>query len=108
MTEQQILALIVGPGGALVLYTLMGWQWFRGKIHSHPEFERSEKNAESWRALYERERDSHQVTRDALAVANERADVAVDAARMANQLIEATQRQALPPGRTTRKPQHGS
>lgn len=114
MTEQQILTLIVGPAGALVLYTVAGWLWLKGKIHSHPEFERVERDKEMWKSLYEQERSSHQITRDALLVANERADVAVEQARVGKQVLEAFQQQALQvnyqqpalPASRARKPQH--
>jgi hypothetical protein len=56
------------------------------------------KDADTWKHLYELERDAHQHTRDAYAIQGERLQVAVESGKVTEQLLrEARGRVALPP-----------
>lgn len=75
-----------GPLGiGAVLYQL-------GLIVPKPVLARADAEAGQWRKAYEDERTGHQATREALAVANDRAEVAVEAAKVTTKLLEAVQR----------------
>jgi hypothetical protein len=47
---------------------------------------------DEWKALYEREREAHQATRDAFAAASQRGDAGVEAAKATVALIDALRR----------------
>jgi hypothetical protein len=75
-----------GPlGVGLVLYQL-------GFIVPKGVLTRSDKQSDRWRKAYEDEHAAHQATRESLAVANDRAEVAVEAAKVTTKLLEAVQR----------------
>lgn len=75
-----------GPiGVGVVLYQL-------GLIVPKPTLTASERGAEQWRKAFEDERAAHAVTRESLAVANDRAEAAVEAARVTTKLLEIVQR----------------
>lgn len=75
-----------GPIGiGVVLYQL-------GLIVPKPTLTASERGAEQWRKAFEDERAAHAVTRESLAVANDRAEAAVEAARVTTKLLEIVQR----------------
>lgn len=75
-----------GPIGiGIVLYQL-------GLIVPRPTLTASEKGAEQWRKAFEDERAAHALTRESLAVANNRAEAAVEAARVTTKLLEIVQR----------------
>jgi hypothetical protein len=48
--------------------------------------------AANWRAAYDDERKAHQATRDALVLANERTEAAVEAAKLTRMLLEEARR----------------
>jgi hypothetical protein len=75
-----------GPLGiGVVLYQL-------GLIVPKNILARADANAEQWRKAYEDEHAAHQATRESLAVANDRAEAAVEAAKVTTKLLEAVQR----------------
>lgn len=49
-------------------------------------------DAANWRAAYNDERQAHQATRDALVLANERTEAAVEAAKLTRMLLEEARR----------------
>lgn len=56
------------------------------------------RDGETWKHLYESERDAHQHTRDAYVIQGERLQVAVETAKVTEQLLrEARSRVAIPP-----------
>jgi hypothetical protein len=74
-----------GPLGiGVVLYQL-------GFIVPKAVLTRSDKQSDRWRKAYEDEHAGHQATREALAVANDRAEAAVEAARVTTKLLEVIQ-----------------
>jgi hypothetical protein len=74
-----------GPLGiGVVLYQL-------GLIVPKPVLARADADAGQWRKAYEDERAAHQTTREALAVASDRAEAAVEAAKVTTKLLEAVQ-----------------
>jgi hypothetical protein len=88
MPDSEILTAIVQSAGAgtaiiviLLLLNLLSTRWYTRRI---------EGEADAWKAAYERERDAHQVTRDALVRANDRAEAAVESARVTKELLELT------------------
>jgi hypothetical protein len=75
-----------GPLGiGVVLYQL-------GLIVPKAILAREITNGDRWRKAYEDEHAAHQATREALAVANDRAEAAVEAAKVTTKLLEAVQR----------------
>jgi hypothetical protein len=75
-----------GPLGiGAVLYQL-------GLIVPKPVLSRADASADQWRTAYEAEHAAHQATREALAVASDRAEAAVEAAKVTNKLLDAVQR----------------
>jgi hypothetical protein len=76
-----------GPLGiGVVLYQL-------GLIVPKAILTRADANADQWRKAYGDEHAAHQATREALAVANDRAEAAVEAAKVTTKLLEAVQYQ---------------
>jgi hypothetical protein len=53
------------------------------------------KDAETWKGLYESERDAHQHTRDAYALQGERLQVAVESGKVTEQLLLEARRHAV-------------
>lgn len=49
-------------------------------------------DAANWRGAYDNEREAHQATRDALVLANERTEAAVEAAKLTRMLLEEAKR----------------
>jgi hypothetical protein len=71
-----------GPIGiGIVLYQL-------GLIVPKPVLSAVRADAEKWRQAFEDERAAHATTRESLAVANDRAEAAVEAARVTTKLLE--------------------
>jgi hypothetical protein len=74
-----------GPLGiGLVLYQL-------GLIVPKPVLGGVSDDRDQWRKAFEEEHAAHQATRESLAVANDRAEAAVEAARVTTKLLEAVQ-----------------
>lgn len=71
-----------GVAGLWVVAFMFDW------IVSKKVYEKSVADGESWRQLYEHERSAHQDTRQALMLASQRADAGVEAARVAQVMIE--------------------
>lgn len=75
-----------GPIGiGIVLYQL-------GLIVPKPVLSASQKREEQWRKAFEDERAAHTITRESLAVASDRAQAAVEEARVTTKLLEIVQR----------------
>jgi hypothetical protein len=75
-----------GPIGiGVVLYQL-------GLIVPRPILAAARADSEKWRTAFEDERAAHAATRESLAVANDRAEAAVEAARVTTKLLEVVQR----------------
>lgn len=53
------------------------------------------KEKDDWRSAFEKEQTAHQKTREALAAAELRAEISVDAARTTNQLLTEMQRRSV-------------
>lgn len=62
-----------------------------GLIVPRPTLTAAEKDGDQWRTAYEDERKAHATTRESLAVANDRAEAAVEAARVTAKLLEIVQ-----------------
>jgi hypothetical protein len=69
------------------------WLFVGGKLHASSELDRVTADKDEWRKAYEEERGGHKATREALVIANERAEAAVESARVTNKLLEAVQQQ---------------
>ena len=69
------------------------WLFVGGKLHASSELDRVSADKDQWQKAYEEERAAHRATREALAVANERAEAAVESARVTNKLLEAVEQQ---------------
>jgi hypothetical protein len=52
----------------------------------------AQKERDEWKLLYEKEREAHQATREALAAASQRSDAGVEAAKVTVALIDALRR----------------
>jgi hypothetical protein len=72
-------------GVAAVLFAL-------GYIIPKPVLAGAQKERDQWQKAYEDERTAHATTRESLAVANDRAEAAVEAARVTTKLLEVVQR----------------
>jgi hypothetical protein len=81
-----------GSLGFVALSLTFGWlipAWtYRDKV----------KDAETWKRLYESERDAHQHTRDAYSLQGERLQVAVESAKVTEQLLQEARHRVAPPG----------
>ena len=73
---------IAGVAGLWVVAFLFDW------IVTRKVYEKSVADGLAWKALYEGERDAHQDTRNALALASQRAEAGVEAARVTKALID--------------------
>lgn len=67
------------------------WLFVGGKLHASSEMDQATADRDQWRKAFEDERGGHQATREALAVANDRAEAAVETAKVTNKLLEAIQ-----------------
>lgn len=76
------LLTVAGVAGLWVVAFLFDW------IVTRKVYDKAVDEATSWKSLYEHERDAHQATRDALVLANQRAEAGVEAARVTKVLIE--------------------
>lgn len=91
MPDSAIITTILqsaGAGTAIIVVLLL-----TGMLVTGRSAQRSEKETESWRAAYESERAAHQKTAAALAVASDRAETAVETARITKELLEYVQQQ---------------
>lgn len=80
-----------GVPGVVVVLLLLGWLVPRG-AHEQMKSDRNE-----WRAAYERERDAHAATRDALADSAKSASAAVETARTTTALLSTLGHQSSRP-----------
>jgi hypothetical protein len=71
-----------GVAGVWVLAFLFDW------VVTKKVYEKSIAERDSWRELYEHERDAHADTRDALVLASQRAEAGVEAAKVTKMLID--------------------
>lgn len=76
--------LLADAGVAAVWVTAFLFDW----IVTRKTYEKAVADGNQWKSLYEHERDAHQDTRMALALANQRADAGVEAARVTKVLID--------------------
>ena len=67
------------------------WLFVGGKLHASSEMEQATADRDQWRKAFEDERAAHQATRESLAVASDRAEAAVESARVTARLLEAIQ-----------------
>lgn len=81
-----------GVPGVVVALLLLGWLVPKG-AHEQMKDDRDE-----WKAAYQRERDAHQATRDALAEASKAATAAVETARTTTALLSHLGHIAARPG----------
>ena len=81
-----------GVSGVVVALLLLGWLVPKG---SHQEMK---SDRDEWRNAYEKEREAHQATRDALAEASKAASAAVETARTATALLSTLGHAAAKPG----------
>jgi hypothetical protein len=91
-TSSDLLQLITSALNLGVL-GIVFWLFVGGKLHASSELDRITTDKDQWREAYEEERAAHRATREALAVANERAEAAVESARVTNKLLEAVEQQ---------------
>lgn len=71
-----------GVAGVWVVAFLFDW------IVTRKVYEKAVTDGLQWKALYEHEREAHQATREALTLANQRAEAGVEAARVTKALID--------------------
>lgn len=76
----------VGPVGVLLVLFLFGF------VYSKHSYEKLEADREYLRTALEKEQEAHRVTREALILAGQRADAAVEAATTANNILTGFQR----------------
>jgi hypothetical protein len=67
------------------------WLFVGGKLHASSEVQQITADRDQWRKAFEDERAAHQATRESLAVASDRAEAAVESARVTARLLEAIQ-----------------
>lgn len=72
--------LVTGAGGALVVLVIGMVMFMMGRIHSDPEFRQVSTRLERVETALDAEREAHRLTREALELANARADSAVRSA----------------------------
>jgi asparagine synthetase A len=96
-TSSDLLQLITSALNLGVLGVVF-WLFVGGKLHASSELDRVTADKDEWRKAYEEERSGHRATREALVIANERAEAAVESARVTNKLLEAVQQQQLRKG----------
>jgi hypothetical protein len=72
---------------------LVFWLFVGGKLHASSEMEQATGERDQWHKAFEDERAAHQATRESLAVASDRAEAAVEAAKVTTKLLEAVQQQ---------------
>lgn len=110
LPPEGIVGLVLGGGGALVLAVFWIWQFLTNRLHSDKEMQAVRAEGEravgvavargdEWKALYEAEVSSHQKTRDALAVSNERNESQAELVRVTARMFEQVQRSMPDPPR---------
>lgn len=60
-------------------------------------YKAKERDAETWKGLYDSERTAHQLTRDAYAIQGERLQVAVESAKVTEQLLREARNRVVAP-----------
>jgi hypothetical protein len=99
---EQLLPLITGSSGALVVLALGLWLFIRGKIHSHAEYEKLEQ-------AYDNSQAANRALLDALAVTGHAVHETAQTGQVTQQLIQAftqiaqesSHRRRRPPGELT-------
>jgi hypothetical protein len=76
-----------GAGTAIICILLI-----TGILSTKNYTERVIRDAADWKAAYDDERKAHQATRDALVLANERTEAAVETAKLTRMLLEEARR----------------
>jgi hypothetical protein len=89
-TSTDLLQLVTSALNLGVL-GLVFWLFVGGKLHASSEMEQATADRDQWRKAFEDERTAHQATRESLAVASDRAEAAVEAARVTAKLLEVIQ-----------------
>lgn len=106
LPPESLLGLLTGDVGALVLAILFLWQFISGRLFSYRSMQRERDQAQAalasavargdeWKQLYHDEAASHDKTRQALAVSNERNETQAELVRVTARLFEQAQ-QAMP------------
>lgn len=88
--DSSILTTVLGSAGAgtaLIVVLLL-----TGILSTRNYTERVAKEADDWKAAYDDEHKAHQATRDALVLANERTEAAVETAKLTRMLLEEAKR----------------
>jgi hypothetical protein len=80
-------AVTTGIGGVGLVAFFNRW------IVPGSSLEEMREERDEWQALYDKEREAHQATRDAFAAASQRGDAAIEAAKVTAALVEALRRQ---------------
>lgn len=76
-----------GAGTALIVVLLL-----TGTLSARNYTQRVERDAADWKTAYDDERKAHQETRDALVLASERTEAAVETAKLTRMLLEEARR----------------
>lgn len=76
-----------GAGTAIIVILLL-----TGVLSTRNYTQRVTQDAADWKAAYDDERKAHQATRDALVLANERTEAAVETAKLTRMLLEEAKR----------------
>ena len=81
-----------GVPGVVVALLLLGWLVPKGA------YEQMKSDRDKWQAAYEKEREGHEATRDALADSARSASAAVETARTTTQILSSLGHSAARPG----------
>lgn len=73
---------IWGPPGVFLALLLMGF------VHTKTAYEDVKADRDAWKTAFEKERDGHSKTREAFAEEARRGDAAIEAAKLANGLLD--------------------
>jgi hypothetical protein len=90
MIPDSVIAAIfssAGAGTAIICVLLL-----TGALSTRLYTQRLEKDSADWHAAYDDERKAHQATRDALILASDRAEAAVETAKLTRMLLEEARR----------------
>lgn len=91
MPDSALLTGVLSSAGAGT--AIMVILWLCGLLYAKPSYDRVIHEADNWHTAYDAERTAHQATRDALVVANQRAEAAIETARVTKQLLDYIQQQ---------------
>lgn len=87
--DSALLSVLLNAGAGFLVILLIVF----GFLVPKPAADHLLKEKDEWKSLYEKERDAHQATRDALVLASQRSDAGVEAAKVTSSLIDALREQ---------------